>query len=314
MPTKTIKTFEINLTGIKVGIIEIKAGVQIPLEVHQLSSQRGGFSVLTDGLHLLAFEAGQRFVQPIQIAMFNNEFGGGLGPNPGHARNVVGGVTHQCQDVPHHVGFHAFRLEHIGWGDQRILHRIKHVDPRRAQLREIFVATGNADGQLRVVRSALGDDRGNGVVGLHPFKTKHRNTHQTQQFQTPFHLWTEIFRGFISVGFVFGIQLCAEGFGIPRRIDHHHQLRGLMGANHVEQGSGEAVHQMGRLPRHRTGHASTDRVIRPEEGRVAVNNPKSVHSLMLFGARQPRSADQDQSGLFKPNRIHHHCPVVLQGD
>ena len=314
MAAQSIEPFKINLTTIKVGVIKVKSGVQIPLEFDQLSRQSRGFPVLTDRLHLFAFETRQRFVQPLQIAVLDDELGRGFGPNPRHTGNVVGGVAHQRQDVPHHVRLHALGLEHIRRGHQGIFHRIKHVHPRRTQLGEVLVAAGNSYRQIGMFCGAPGDDRSNGVIGLHPLKTEHRNMHQAQELQTSFHLGAKVFRGFVSVGFVIGIQLGAERFGIPRRVNHHHQLGGLVRANHVEQSPRKAVHQMGWLPRHRTGHATTDRVVRPKEGRVAVNNPKSVHGLMLFGARQPRSAKQNQSGLFKPNRIHHHRSVVFQGD
>ena len=69
--------------------------------------------------------------RPSSVPILGQQLGRVLGADPGHARDVVGGVADQRQRVADQLRADAEALDHLGAADRLLLHRVPHARPRR---------------------------------------------------------------------------------------------------------------------------------------------------------------------------------------
>ena len=163
---------------------------------------------------------------PFQTSILMEQFGCGLGPNSRNARNVIGTVAHHAQQINDlygivHIEFFA---DFVGPPD---LCRIaaatgsKHANLLGNQLAKILVR-GHHVHFIPLDRSLFGQES-NHIVCLETHLADGRNVQPFEHFQDPRNGTLDVFRGFVAVGFVFGVGLVAER--PSRRVENHGQVR-----------------------------------------------------------------------------------------
>lgn len=105
--------------------------------------------------------AGQKGVE---VAVFLDQLGGGLGADAGGAGDIVGAVADQGLDLDHLVGGDAELFEHGLLGEAALLHRVPHDDRGADQLHQVLV--GGDDHRLAAGVADAAGIGGDQVVGL----------------------------------------------------------------------------------------------------------------------------------------------------
>ncbi|MCW0415058.1 hypothetical protein NB689_000812 [Xanthomonas sacchari] len=171
---------------------------------------------------------------PVQRAVLGQPLGRGLGPALLHARHVVDGVTHQCQQVDDLVRPHPELLHH-----RRIrihaaaAHGVDQLHAGAHQLGEILVAGG--DGDVQAVAGALQGQRADHVVGLDPVLAQDGDAQRMHDLAHRLDLRAQLVGHRRAVGLVLRVQVVAEG--LARRVDHEGHVLGALlegGAQHVD--------------------------------------------------------------------------------
>ena len=112
-------------------------------------------------------ELGRVGDHPFEIAVAPQQLGGGLLPDAAGARDVVGGVAAQCDQIGHLLGLDAVALAHAGAIDA-LEHAARTRMQRRRHVRDelVGVAVARDDERTAAARLLLGHRRGEQVVGL----------------------------------------------------------------------------------------------------------------------------------------------------
>ena len=169
-------------------------------------------------------------------------------PHPRDVRQVVAGVAPQGGEVgvlrrrePVAV-HHLARVDPGEVGDATL--RVEHHDVVADQLERVAVARG--DEHLVAVGLGLRGEGGDQVVGLEALDAEVRDVERPQDLLDEVDLAAEVVRGRRAVRLVLGVALVAER--VPRDVEAHREVGGLLVAQQVDQHRGEAVDRVGGLP------------------------------------------------------------------
>jgi hypothetical protein len=212
----------------------------------------------------------------------------GLGPDARHAGNIVRGVAHQREHVDDLPGLEPGLLLERAGGDQPLGVDVVHLRaglPAAEQLLEVLVLADDPDTHLGVGGAVGRRDRGDDIVRLEALGADHRHADRLEHCQAPLHLRLQVLGRRVPVGFVFGVQLAAEGPPVARDIERHRDVRRrpvalqvlALAPQQLEKHADEAEGQVGRLLRDRAGHGRADRVVGAEELGVAVDEVERGH-------------------------------------
>ncbi len=184
-------------------------------------------------------------LQPVVGA---DPFGGCLRADPGHARQVVGGLPHQRRQLGVLRGRHEVALEHrLGGHPGQVgnaLARVEHGHVVGDQLQRVAVA--GADQYLQALRGCLLGEGGDDVVGLEAVQLDVGDVERVEHLFDQRDLTGELGRRLRAVRLVLAVLVAAEG--LPGDVEGHRQMGRLLVAQHVDQHRGEAVDRVGVLP------------------------------------------------------------------
>ena len=178
-------------------------------------------------------------------AVFCNKLRGRLGADAIDARHIVDCIAHQRQHIPYQFGGDAELLLDLGEIDALVLHRVEHIDARRAmrrvhladQLHQILVGTDDGDVPAHALRFAgIGGDQ---VVRLQPGNLDARQAEGARGIADQRELRHQILGRFGTVGLVVLVNVVAEAD--PAGIEDYREVRRPVSL--VEIG--------GELPQHR---------------------------------------------------------------
>ena len=186
--------------------IRSSSGVSRGVSVFSVNELAVGDDVLAalDLLDLLG--AGE---QRIEVAVFRQELGSGLGADAGNARDVVGAVAGQRLQIDHLFRRHAPFLDDFGNGDLLVLHAVIHRDALRHELHEVLV--GGDDGDVGAVgfrKPRIGGDQ---VVRLEAFLLDAGQVEGARGMADQAELRDQVFRRRGAVRLVLIVKLVAEG-------------------------------------------------------------------------------------------------------
>ncbi len=181
----------------------------IPVEFHEpLRDARlfGEFDQVLATLVLL--DLGGAREKRFEITIFLDELRGGLDPDTGDARHVVGGIAGERLHVDDLFRRHAELLDDLVARNVLELHRVEHVDAVVHELHQILVGRNDGDARACLMREPrIGGDEivrlEAGLFDAGEAEGAGRIAHQRE-------LRHEIFRRFDPVCLVFGINVVAE--------------------------------------------------------------------------------------------------------
>ena len=156
-----------------------------------------------------ALDVGGVLDQLVERSVFQQPLGGGLGAHLGNAGHVVHGVADEGLKVDHQIRRHAELGGHAGHVALLAVHGVDDGDAVVHQLRQVLVAAGDDH-----VDPLLGRDvgeRGDHVIGLDAGNRHHFPAQQLHHFMDRLDLRAQVVRHGGTLGFVFGIDLVAEG-------------------------------------------------------------------------------------------------------
>ncbi len=191
-----------------VDAVDVAGQVAVALHRQQLARQReigDGFAQVVARHALDAFGA---FDQLVDRAELGDPFGGRLGADLGHARNVVDGIAHQHQVVDDAVRRHAELVEHAGLVQHLAAHGVDQGDVAVDQLRQVLVAGGHH--RMHAAFGGAAGQRADHVIGLDPLDGQHRPTQGAHGAVDGLDLGRQVFRHGRTVRLVFRIQIVAE--------------------------------------------------------------------------------------------------------
>jgi hypothetical protein len=182
---------------------------RLGIDGHQPAAQKGLFFMGGQFFTLLFSGNGvQPGVQAIHTAKLAYQRLPGLGPDPGHSRNVVRRISRQPHHVDHLPRFEAVCLPHRRQVGDPVLHGIPYGGHFRNQLDEILV-TGNHD-HMKILLYRHPAEGADEIVCLEPGLFDHRNVecgrHLLDQGQLPH----EVFGHGGAVGLVRFIHFVAK--------------------------------------------------------------------------------------------------------
>ncbi len=193
-----------------------------------------------------------------QVAMLDDQLGGGLGPDARYARHVVDAVAHQRQHIAQLLGADAELLDDIGFAQPPVVHRVEHVEAAILdQLHQVLVARHDRD--LPALLQCGAGVAGDQVVGLQPHLLDAGQREGAGGVADHGKLGHQIGRGRGPVRLILVVHVVAEGLG--RLVeDHRHMGRPVGGV--------DLVHQL------------------PQHGGIAIDRPDRLAMLV----RQRRQA------------------------
>ena len=172
------------------------------------AAQRQEFEVAAQIFANHAFDVGSMGNDAIQIAIGLYPFGGGFGPDLRYARNVIGGITYQCQVVGNAVWRYTELGFYTGHIQTFVTHGVDEGHLRRHQLCQIFVA-GRYDYREPCLRSLFCQGP-NDVIGFHAAFHKEWPAQRPHDGVDGCHLLGQIFRHRWPMGFVVAVKGVAE--------------------------------------------------------------------------------------------------------
>ena len=198
------------------------------------------FHVVAHFLSERTFELVDLLDEFLHASEFRQEFDGGLRPDAGATRDVVGRVAHERQHIDDLSGVGEFVFLADGLHVQFLQSAFSrggstHRDAGSHQLGIILV--GGDHHHLQTGGLSLQCECSDDVVG---FKALHFASDNPISFEYLFdnrHGPLDSGRGFLTLGFVVGKRLVTEG--ASRRVEGHCQVIGLFGAEQFLQGIDE---------------------------------------------------------------------------
>ena len=113
---------------------------------------------------LLLLDLGRARQERFEVAIFADQLRGGLHPDAGHARHVVGRIADQRLHFDDLLRRHAEFLDHLGAADLLVLHGVEHDNAVVDELHQILVRGDDGGGGAGLAGFAhIGRDQ---VVGL----------------------------------------------------------------------------------------------------------------------------------------------------
>ena len=173
----------------------------------------------------------------VERAELVDELGRGLGPDAGHAGDVVDAVAHERQHVADQLGRNAELLAHLLHPEAAVLHRVEHRHVAVAELHQILVR--RADHHLHPGgRGHLGQ-RGDDVVGLEPGHLQLGQAERVDHLPRQRQLRGQLGRHRRAVRLVLGEDLVAEV--VARGVVDDAEVRGPLLALDAQDHLAEAV-------------------------------------------------------------------------
>ena len=249
-------------------------------------AQPGGGFVFPNPFPQLSFDLILMGIYAVQIAVAFQELQGGLLPHAGHAGNIVGGIPHQCLQIPHVIRGKAVGLLQCF---RIVFHRV-----RDALLGEehMGVICGELQGvpiprDQQHVQASLFRPPGQGaqdVVRLIGGALHHGDVHLPQEVLQNGHLGPELVRRGPTAGLVFVVfQVTESG---PVHVEGHGHMAGLS-IHQLEEHAQKAVERARRcaVP---AVHGRLEGEERPIHQAVPVDDDKGMvhaHSFTIAYTR-----------------------------
>ena len=197
------------------------------IQRHQLLRQPDLVGEFDQGLAALGlldlFGPGQKRVQ---VAVFIDQQGRRLHPDPRRAGDVVDAVARQRLHIDHPFGADAeFCLDTLAV-DAQVLHRIQHLDPAADQLHQVLVGTDDraAPPGLARLPGQCGDD----VIGLVSLKLEAGDVEGAGRLAGQGDLRAQVFGHLVPVGLVEVVDIVAER--VRSLVEHHRRMGRRIGA------------------------------------------------------------------------------------
>ena len=195
--------------------------IDVAADCGQITRQFELVDVVAQALAHFALDLVGACDEAVDAVVGAEPFGGRLGADLGHARDVVRGVAHQAQVVHDLVRPYAKLLR-----DHRVVKRLAAHGVHQGhvladKLRHVLVAGGDEHRAARV--GGLARQRADDIVGLHALDHHARQTEQVDQFVNRADLFAQFRRHRRPIGFVLGVLLVAKR--LARRVKHHRHVR-----------------------------------------------------------------------------------------
>ncbi len=165
-------------------------------------------------------DAGRLFEQRVEIAIFVDELGGGLDPDPFRARHIICRIPRERLHVDDLRRRHAEIIHDLGFRDEPFLarapgarrsrRRVVHCDAGTDELHQILV--GGHDQHIRAFFARLRDVGGDQIVGFVDVLLDGREAEGADRRAHERKLRNEVFRRLGAMRLVIGIDVLAKGF------------------------------------------------------------------------------------------------------
>ena len=189
-----------------------QAEVHVRDEPVQASVARDVIRVLAQGSPALAPDFVSAFQEVVEAIEAIDPLGCGLGADPGHARQVVGGLADDRRDLGVAMRRHpVLGLDRFGSHAPQVpgsCPRVEHGDVLGHRLEGVAVA-GDDQHRSALVTGLVGQRRQD-VVGLESLSRQRHDPHRVQDLAYEFHLPLKLFRRRISGSLVLRVLLGAE--------------------------------------------------------------------------------------------------------
>ena len=206
---------------------------------HQAARQARLLGMIEQVLAALGLLDGRRPGQQIlEAAELDQQLRRGLDPDAGHARNIVGGVAGQREDVADPLRPDPEARDHLVAIDRLLLHRVVHLDRAADQLHQVLV--GGDDDHLAVLLAGVAGIGGDHVVGLVALQLDHRQVEGMRRLAHQRELRHEIVGRLHPVRLVGVVHGVAEA--LAALVEDHHQLVARHVLGEAEQHVAEAEH------------------------------------------------------------------------
>ena len=171
-----------------------------------------------------------------------------LGPDPGHAGQVVRALTDHGREVAvAGRGDAVLLLDLLGTHAPHLGDAADGVEDRHPVGDELErVTVTRADEDVDVLGLGLRGDRRDDVVGLVAVELDERDAQRVEDLLDERDLPLELVGSAGAARLVVGVLLGAER--VARLVEGHHHVRRLLVAQHVDEHRGEAVDGVGVLP------------------------------------------------------------------
>ena len=167
--------------------------------------------------------------QGVEVAVFLDQLGSGLGADAGGTGDIVGAVADQGLYLDHLIGGDAEFLEHGLLGEAALLHRVPHDDRGADQLHQVLV--GGDDDRLAAGVAGAAGIGGDQVVGLPAGQFDAMDPEGGRGLADQRELGDQVLGRGRAVGLVEVVHLIAEG--LVRMVEDGDQMGRAVLALHV---------------------------------------------------------------------------------
>ena len=161
----------------------------------------------------------------------------------GHTRDIVRGITHQCQVVNDLAGLYTKFFNNGGGVHDRIRHGVDEGDLIVDKLRHVLVTSRHHGFKTRF--GCLHTKRTNNIVRFDPIHDQQREAHFFHDLIQRFYLRTHVIGHSLSIRFVLGVDIVAKGFSAGIKNNHHYI--GVVVANEPSEHVDYTIDCPGRL-------------------------------------------------------------------
>ena len=251
---------------------EVFLEVDVDHDGCQFAAQEGELFVGFDLFLHFAIQLVDIFIKPFHGSVCLKELDGGFFADPRNPRNVVGGIAHQAQQIDdllrlfQTVAFaHFVRTPNGGW--VATSPGTEHANLVRDELCKILVR-GHHEHVEPFFFCALGEAPYQ-VVSLKSWSLQHGNLQAFEDADDPWDAQLDVFRRFVSVGFVVRELLVAQGG--TGRVKHHRDVGRLFCADDLQKGVGESKHRRRIHPLGVDAWIFDEGVIRPKNQGIGID-------------------------------------------
>ena len=167
--------------------------------------------------------------------------GGCLRPHLWHTGDVVHAVAHQRQVIDDALRGNAVLGNHAIAVQGGFRHRIHQRDVIRDKLRHVLVASGNHHRAL--CARCFGGQGADDVVRFHAFHPHQRHSHRFHHVEDGLDLHAQTIGHRWAIGFVFGVEIVAEG--APAGVEDHRHRAALEVVGELSQHADDAANRAG---------------------------------------------------------------------
>ena len=256
-------------------LLQIQGQRKIPIDRQEFATPSDAVGVfLQTGPITLARHRIALLEQRVQAPKFGDQRARSLLPDSGCARNVVGSISDQTEDVHDSVRLDAPLFPNPGRIEESIAAGIEHRDPAVDELEEIFVDADDDDLQA-VLLLGQRAERCDDVVCFIPLIAEHGDLHGFAQPQDVRDLLGQVLRHLRAVSLVLLELLVAHGW--TGAVESHGEVIRRLVLHELAQHGGEAVHRI-RGETLSVGQ-TLNRVVRTIDMRHPVDQEKSCHDI-----------------------------------